>query len=93
MPALAAHCALGRDEVLANVPITRGVTYVWLGGELRALSSGLREPRRALPAIALFTRVVGRAALSPSQVIDHPPVRARLVSALSTATGRRGSAS
>jgi carbamoyl-phosphate synthase large subunit len=83
MPALAAECALGRDQVLEDVLITRGVTYVWLGGELRALVSGLREPRRAISAIALFASVVGRAAVSPAQVIDHPPVRARLASAVS----------
>ncbi len=90
MPGLAAECALGREEVLADVPLTRGVTYVWLGGELRALVSELREPRRALPAIALFASVVGRAAVSSSQVIDLPPVRARLVSVFSAATRRRG---
>ena len=75
LPALAVECALGRDQALAGVAPRRGVTYVWLAGELRALASGLRQPRRALPAAASFSSLVGRAVLSPSFVVDRPPLR------------------
>ena len=89
MPALAVDCALGRDDVLAGVRPARGVTYVWLAGEVSALVSSLRRPRGAPRALAEFASVVGRAAVSPSQLIDRPPLRAALSGLYSRAVDGR----
>lgn len=72
MPTLAVECALGRDDVLARVEVTRGVDYLWLAGELGALFSGLRRPGRAAPAVMEFTSVIYQAMTSPAHVIDSP---------------------
>jgi carbamoyl-phosphate synthase large subunit len=89
LPALAVECALGREDALARVRLTRGVTYVWLAGEMSALLSGVRRPRQAVPALVEFTSVVGRAAVSSSQLVDRPPLRA-VVSGLYSRTLGRG---
>lgn len=89
MPALAARCALGRHDALDHVRLRRGVTYVWLGGEARALRSGLRSPRRAPRALATFAGLVASAALRPGDVLDYVPVRARLRTALADRRGSR----
>ena len=82
MPTLAARVALGDENVLANVRLRRGITYVWLGGEVRALLREVREPRRAPRALATFASVVGSAALGPASVLDRAPFRHRLRRAL-----------
>lgn len=78
MPRLAVECALGRYDALDGVRIRRGVTYVWLGGEARALKAELRSPRRAPRALATFVATAGGAALGPRNVLDRIPARVRL---------------
>ena len=73
MPTLAARVALGDEGVLDRVELRRGITYVWLGGEARAL--------RAAPsarALARFARLVSTAGLGQRNVLDYFPLRARL---------------
>jgi hypothetical protein len=79
MPTLAARVALGDEAAVERAQLRRGVTYVWLGGEVRALRSAPSPS-----AFVRFARLVSTAGLGRSNVLDYFPLRARLHGYLQT---------
>jgi predicted ATP-grasp superfamily ATP-dependent carboligase len=70
MPRLSVSLALGGEEI--HDPPLRSATYLWLGGELRALRDDRTAGRPVLTQAVRLGATVLNAAVRPSYVIDFP---------------------
>jgi predicted ATP-grasp superfamily ATP-dependent carboligase len=71
LPRLSVDAALGRAPDLSGLRIRYGATYLWLGGELRAVLAARPAGRRATGLLGLAFETL-RGLVEPTHVVDLP---------------------